>query len=132
MSKLTKFRLSIPSGMKIFEHGVEVAGTNYRDSYAQKFAKRSMRKIYLQNTPDDIPDANTMRVMGKSKGWFLQAEKCIGYVPADIARKLFITGMENKVKARLQLIYIEEKDSISIRFDVLGPTTDYERYRSTG
>ena len=69
------------------------------------------RKIHLQALPGNKPDSNTMKVMGKSKGWFVVVEKCIGYVPADIAMKLVASGMENKVIARLQLICIEDKDS---------------------
>jgi hypothetical protein len=114
--------------MKVYEHGIDVLGVNQRSSYARYFVKRSMRKIYLQTEPGNKRVSNTMRVMGKSKGWFFEVEKCIGYVPADIARKLVVSGMENKVKARLQMICIEDKDSIDIRFDVLGPTIDYERY----
>ena len=114
--------------MRIYEHGIDMLGVNHRSSYARYFVKRSMRKIHLQALPGNKRDSNTMKVMGKSKGWFFEVERCIGFVPADIARKLVVSGMENSVKVRLQMICIEDNDSINIRFDILGPTDDFERY----
>lgn len=130
MQKLTQFKLYIPSGMKVFEHGLEVIGVNSRKSYARRFLKRSMRQIYLQPDSDNELDSDTLLVMSRSRGWFLQTKKCIGYVPADVARKLIVTGMENRVIIRLQLIYIEDKDLVHIRFNVLGPIVDFEKYSS--
>jgi hypothetical protein len=130
MQKLTLFKTYIPSGMKVFEHGLEVVGVNSRQSYARRFLKRSMRQIYLQPVPGNGLDTDTLLVMSKSRGWFLQTKKCIGHVPADVAWKLIATGMENRVIIRLQLIHIEDKDSVHIRFNVLGPIADFERYCS--
>lgn len=116
--------------MRVFEQGLEVIGANTRGSYANRFVKRRMRQIYLQIDPDNELKSDSLRVMSRSRGWFMKAEKCIGHVPLDTARKLLITGMVDKVKVRLQLICIEDNDSIIIRFDILGPVTDYEKYCS--
>lgn len=117
-------------GMKIFEHGVEVVMARQRFSYANKFVRRSKRRLYLQREPANKHDSHAIKVIGKSKGLFFEANKCIGYVPADIARKLVLTGLEDKVKARLQLIYREGKGPLNIRFDLLGPLDDYQKYCS--
>lgn len=128
MSRLTKFKSPVPAGMRIFEYGVELDGVGKRSSHAKKFVKRSLRRIYLQRDPDNKPDATAVRVMGKSKGWFFTAEKCIGFVPPGIARKLVNAGLADKVTVRLQLISTEDRNSVHIRFDMLGRMSDYENY----
>ena len=130
MTKLTIFKSPIPAGMEVFEYGVEVAGVSKRAHQALKFAKRNKRRIYLERVPDDRRAQNTIRVIGKSRGWFLERRKCIGYVPADIARRLVLNGMEDKVKTRLQLVSIDDKKSIEIRFDILGSKDNYDKYRA--
>jgi hypothetical protein len=130
MSKLTKFVSSIPTGMKIYAHGVDVVVPNQRQRIARKFARRRKRRIYLRREPGDRNGSNAIRVIGKSRGWFLNSKQCIGYVPEDIARKLVTTGIEDKVIARLQLIDIEDRNSINIRFDLLGPLNEYHEYHS--
>ena len=118
--------------MQIFEHGLDIAEVNKRCHDARKFAKRSKRRIILEPASGHghKDDPIAIRVIGKSKGWFFENSKCIGYVPADIAKKLMITDMGDKVIARLQLISIDYKHSIEIHFDILGPKDDYEKYSS--
>ena len=130
MSRLTIFKSRIPTGMQIFEHGLGIAEVNKRYHDARKFAKRSKRRIILEPASGYKDDPIAIRVIGKSKGWFFENSKCIGYVPADIAKKLMITEMGDKVIARLQLISIDYKHSIEIRFNILGPKDDYEKYSS--
>jgi hypothetical protein len=128
MSNLTIFKSPVPAGMRIFEHGVVVEGADKRFHNARSFVKRTKRRIYLQRVPDNKRKPDAIRVIGKSKGWFFEKNKCIGYVPADIARKLVLAKMENKVKARLQLVSIGQRKSIEIRFDIFGPADDFEKY----
>ncbi|MGB5541500.1 MAG: HIRAN domain-containing protein [Gammaproteobacteria bacterium] len=130
MSKFTKFRSPVPEGMRIFAHGVEVAEDNHCHRYARKFVKRSKRRVYLQREPENKHDFSAIRVMGESTGWIFGARRCIGYVPADLARKLVITGIDAKVEARLRMILVDGKDAVKIRFDLLGPADDYEKYSS--
>ncbi len=130
MTKLTIFKSPIPTGMQIFEYGVEVAGVSKRFHAARRFLKRSKRRIYLERAPDNKHAPNAIRVIGKSKGWFLEKNKCIGYVPGDIAKKLVLNEMEDKVTTRLQLVSIDGKNSLEIRFDILGSKYFYEKYCS--
>jgi hypothetical protein len=116
-------------GMRVFEHGVEVAVNKHLHS-ASHFVKRHKRRIYLDRITDRTDDRNVIRVIGKSNGWFHGISKCIGYVPTDIADKLVRANMEDKVKVRLQMISIDGKQSINIRFDILGPKDDYVKYSS--
>jgi hypothetical protein len=125
-----KFRSSIPGGMRVYEYGVEVAGVRNRYYAAKRFVRRSNRKLYLQREPGSRKNPAAIRVIGKSQGWLFEARRCIGYVPADIARKLVVTGIEGKVQARLQMIYIEDRNSSYIRFDILGPKDNYAHYAS--
>jgi hypothetical protein len=130
MSTLTIFKSSIPTGMRIFENGVDVAELNKHGHAARKFAKRCKRKICLECISDQKDDPKAIRVIGKSKGWFFESSKYIGYVPANIAKKLMLAELADKVKARLQSISIDNKHSIEIRFDIFGPKNDYKKYRS--
>lgn len=130
MNRLTKFSSNIPIGMRIFEQGIDVAELNERHHAARKFVKRHRRRIYLDRIRDKKDGTSAIRVIGKSKGWFLESSQCIGYLPADIAEKLVRANLENKVKARLQMISIDDKHTLAIRFDIFGPKDDYERYRS--
>lgn len=130
MSKVRIFSSSIPKGMRIFEQDVEVAGVKRHYYYAKKFVSGSKRSIYLQRGSDRNCDPNAIRVIGKSKGRFFEVKRCIGYVPANVAKKLVIAGLEDKVKARLQLIDTPGKDSTYIRFVLLGSIDDYEKYCS--
>jgi hypothetical protein len=130
MPKLTKFNPSIPIGMRVFEHGIEVA-VKKRFHAARNFAKRHNRRIYLSRATVHADDPGAIRVIGKSKGWFFEKTGCIGYVPSDVADKLLRTNLEHKVKVRLQMISIDDKHSIKIRFDILGPRDDFEKYNVT-
>lgn len=115
-------------GMRVFEHGVDVA-VNKRIRAARNFAKRHKRSIYLSRVRGAV-ETHPIRVIGKSKGWFFEKRECIGYVPPDIADKLLRTNMDNKVKLHLHMISIDDKHSISVRFDIFGPKNDYEEYSS--
>ena len=117
-------------GMKIYAHGINVVVPNNRRRIAKKFVKRRKRRIYLQRESANRNESNTIRVIGKARGWFFESQKCIGFVPEAIANKLVITGMEDKVKARLQLIAVEDRDSVNIRMDLLGPLDNYETFCS--
>jgi hypothetical protein len=115
--------------MHVFEHGIEVA-VNKHFHAAKNFAKRHKRRIYLHRVTNHLHDPSVIRVIGKSKGWFFEKNQCIGYVPADIADKLVRTDTEDKVEVRLQMISINRKQSIAIRFDILGTKDDYKKYSS--
>ena len=116
--------------MRAFEQGVDVVEVNDRCHAVRQFAKRSKRRIYLERTSEYADDPRAIRVIGKSKGWLFEISKCIGFVPAEIAKKLMAAEMEDKVMARLQLISIHDKHSIGIRFDILGAEGDFDRYSS--
>ena len=130
MSKLTIFKSPVPVGMQVYEYGVEVAGVCRRFNAARKFVKRSKRRLYLECVADSGQESRAIRVIGRSRGWLFERNKCIGYVPGDIANKLMHSGMEDKVTTRLQFISIDDKKSLEIRFDILGSKDDYRKYAS--
>ena len=127
---LTIFESSVPPDMRVFENDI-VAEVNERHTAARKFIKRHKRRIYLEGITDDQGNPNAIRLIGKSKGWFFERSKCIGYLPANIASKLIRANMQNKVIAQLQMIVVYDKHALYIRFDILGPTDTFETYRST-
>ena len=129
MTKLTIFEPSVPIGMRIFEHNVDVA-VDKRLRAAKKFAQRHRRRIFLSLDTRNTVDARAIRINGKSKGRFFENSKCIDYVPHDIADKLLRTNMDDKVKVRLHMISVDNKRSVTIRFDLFGPKDDFEKYRA--
>jgi hypothetical protein len=127
MSKLIKFRSPLPNGMLVFEHGVELVMEKQHLHNAKMFIRRSNRRIYLERREDNSQESNTIRVIGKSQGWFFKVAKCIGYVPTDVADKLVAAGLDDRVSARLQMI-IKNRTSIDIRFDLLGHKDDLGKF----
>ena len=119
----------MPFGMRVFEHGIDVA-VNKHVRAARNFAKRHKRRIYLSRVTSDTGDMHEIRVIGKSKGRFFEKSECIGCVPPDIADKLLRTKMDDKMKVLLDMISIDDKHSITIRFDMFGPKDDLEKYSS--
>jgi hypothetical protein len=130
MQRLTKFKSSIPPDMRVFEHDI-VAEVNERHYAAIKFVNRHKRRIYLEGITDDKGKPKAIRLIGKSKGWFFERSKCIGYLPANIATKLIRANVQTKVIAQLQMIVVYDKHTLNIRFDILGPTDNFETYSST-
>ena len=131
VARFTKrFNPAIPRGMRIFERDVVVEGVEFHRYYAKKFVLRSKQGIYLEREPDNRHDPNLIRVMGKAKSWLLVMNKCIGYVPADIAMHLVESGIEDKVQVHLREVSVGRRSHIGISFDVLGPQEDYCKYRS--
>ena len=116
-------------GMQVYAHGVDVLIPRNYHRIAKKFVRRRKRRIYLQRESDNKDKSITINVIGKSRGWFFESRKCIGFVPEDVASKLVFNEME-KIKARLQLIAIEDSDYISIRIDILGPLDIYKKFCS--
>ena len=130
MSIYVRFKSSIPVDMKMIEYDIEVSGVNHRYYNVKKFAQRSKRRIYLEREPDNKHNLNAIRVIGESKGWFFEVKKCIGYVPADVAKQLVATGLEDIVKPQLRFIWIDNKNHMAVLFDILGLESDYEKYYS--
>ena len=123
----TIFKSTIPWDMPVFEHGVEVLVDKHARA-ARSFANRHKRRLYLERITDHSDHQSAIRVIGKSKGWFFEKSKCIGYVQANIAEKLISATIEDKVKVRLHMISTDEMRSIEIRFDIFGSKNDYEKY----
>ena len=132
MSKLIKFVAPIPMGMKVYVHGMTVLVPRNHRRIAWKFVRGRKRRIYLQYESDDKQNSSVIRVIGKSKGWFFEKEKCFGFVPDNITNMLENEGLVGKIKPRLQLIAIGNDTSIDIRVNLLGPMDDYERLLSHG
>ena len=129
MQKVTIFQPIIPLCMRVFENGIDVA-VDKRVRAARNFAKRHKKRIYLSRVTSHTVDMREIRVIGKSKGWFFEKSECIGCVPADIADKLLHTKMDDKVKVRLDMISIDDKNSITVRLYLFGPKEDFEKYSS--
>ena len=57
--------------------------------------------------------------------------QCRQIIPANIATKLIRANVLTKVIAQLQMIVVYDKHTLNIRFDILGPTDNFETYSST-
>ena len=128
MPLFIKFKTSTPLGMRTFEEGVEVSGVERRYNSARRFAQQSKRKLYLEREKRNKKDPHAIKVMGKYSHWLFKRKKCIGYVPSDVARQLVEAELVDRVEARLSMIWIQDKHYLGIRFDIVGPKNDFEKY----
>ena len=119
-----------PPGMRIFEHDVELECIALHTHQAKRFVAQGRQSIHFECEHHDKSKASLIRVIGTSKRRFLATNECIGYVPADIVRRILDAGLEHKVHAQLRKIYTGDRDHIRITFDLFGPLESYPRYCS--
>lgn len=130
MSKSLDFLDPIPDGYQIFERDLIVAGVQHIKKDALKFSKGSKQSIALEREPNNKYDSNAIKIMGISKGFLSSKRFFIGYVPKEFAKQIVSTKVMGSVKARLDRIYIGEKDFVEIRFQILGEQSKKKQYDS--
>jgi hypothetical protein len=120
-----RYNPAIPRGMCSFERNVVVQDVELHCHDATKFVLRDKQGIYLEREPDNRHDPDLLRVMGKAQSWPLVMNKCIGYVPADIAMHLLDSGIEDNVQLHLREVSVGHRSQSGISFDVLGSQQHY-------
>lgn len=122
-----KLKPPIPVGMQIYDRG-EVAGIHHRKAAATKFIRGKEQQLVFLREPTNKHDSNAIQVIGSVKGLLGRKRLFIGYVPAEIAKKLVSTGVLGSVVPRLRHLKLDG-DYITVSFEILGPKSTIEQYR---
>lgn len=129
-----KFHLQdhpIPEGFQIFET-VDVAGVYYRLAAATAFATSKNQWIELEREKRNKHDANAIKVIGCSKGWFFIKRRFIGYIPRDTAKRIVEGGYWGLVKPRLRKTIVgDDPSDVAIGIQILGPKAERAGYYPT-
>ncbi len=115
------YRNVIPKGYQVFEDRVEVTGVSFFRAHILSFAKSKSKWLALEQDTDTVSGNKLIKIFGCTKWLFITKRKLIGYVPTEISNRIVKSGYFLKLIPRLQEIYIDDKESISIYFQILGP-----------
>lgn len=123
-----KFDLGGPDGLQIYESYIKPAGA-YWENYpgVLKFIGGGKNlSLELEREPRNQHDPNAIKIIGVVQGWFFKRRYHIGYVPADMSRKLVLGKFWPNVAANLRLV--EAREYINVKFDLLGPSGRKKEY----
>lgn len=121
----TNFLPPIPKGYRIFNGRLSVAGIEYRRDDAIRFAKSADQALALEREPNNMHDANAIKVIGISHG----KHYFIGYVPKEIAEQIVCSGhLMDAVQPRLERIWHTDSGYVNITFQIIGPKDKREQY----
>jgi hypothetical protein len=122
-----KFELGGPDGLQIFESYIEPAGAYWKNPDVLKFISGGKNlSLELEREPKNRYDANAIKVIGVVRGWLFKTRYHIGYVSADIAKKLVLGKFWPNVAANLRMV--EAREYTHVKFDLLGPTGRKKEY----
>jgi hypothetical protein len=122
-----KFDLDVPDGFQIYELYIEPAGAYWKNSGTLKFIGSGKHlSLELEREPKNRHDPNAIKIIGVAKGWILKSRYHVGYVPADMAKRLVLGKFWPKVAATLRMV--ESREYTHIKFDLLGPEGRKKEY----
>ena len=75
--------------------------------------------LELEREPNNQYDSNAIKVIGVVRGLVFKSRYHIGYVPADMAKKLVLGKFWPNVAANLRMV--EAREYTHVKFDLLGP-----------
>lgn len=116
----------IPEGMQIYDGG-EVSGIHYHKAAAARFIRGKEHQLELVREPTNRHDPNAIRIIGSVKGLFGRKRLFIGYVPAEIAKRMVHTGVMGSVIPRLRYLRLDG-EYVTVSFEILGPKSTIEKY----
>ncbi len=131
MGKRERFLDPIPDEYQIFEQRLEVVGIQHRKKAAQRFATGNQQRLKLKPEPSNEYDPNAISVIGVWKDSSGQERTAhIGYLNKNLARVLTRSGYAQRVLARLESIFQNERDNtwIGVDFQLLGPKGELQKY----
>lgn len=115
----------IPSACQIYEPRIQVAGLLHRKDDAIRFVRTPVEHFLAFKTDPTNPyDANAIKVIGVAGN----ARYHLGFVLADIAKRLAKTSLANVVQARLERAYVGTNDYVDIVFQIVGPKAHKKLY----
>ena len=116
-----------PPGHQFVQSQMMVAGLQYHRSAARGFVAGKAREIRLVAEPGNRYDSNAIKVIGIYRDLLFHHEKHIGYVPAEVARRLVASGILPLVTPRWRRVSLSD-EYVEITFDIIAPIPVAKRY----
>lgn len=114
---------------RIFDANVSIPGLHHRRQNALSFCRGRQQRLMLRPDPTNQHDPAAIAIYGRWKGWFLDKEKQLGFLPRDVAAQLKSSGLADAVRARLRKTYAGTDGYVEIELQIVGPASEYRRYR---
>lgn len=115
----------IPAGCQIYEARIPVAGLMHQKENAIRFVRNpAEHTLVFENDPANSYDRNAIKIIGVAGS----SRYHVGFVPADIAKRLANTSLANVVQARLERAYVGHNDYVDIVFQIVGPKDRKKKY----
>ncbi len=122
-----KFDLGGPDGLQIYESYIEPAGAYWKNPDVLTFISGGQKlSLELEREPRNQYDPNAIKIMGVVRAWVFKRRYHIGYIPADMAKKLVVGRFWPKVAAQLRMV--EAREYTHVKFDLLGPVGRKKEY----
>lgn len=128
MDTKRRFTPDYPSDLQIYEYQLSPAGGYFKRPEVQVFVRAKNLSLELEREPDNKNDRNAIKIFGCSRGVLLRKRHFLGYLPAEVAKKVVEGGFWNKVQARLRLV--DAGDYVTVEFELLGPKGQRKAYLS--
>jgi hypothetical protein len=113
----------IPDGLQIYESYIVPAGAYWKNPDVLEFIAGGMKQsLELEREPKNQYDSNAIKIIGliSTKRYH------IGYLPAEMAKKIVLGKFWPNVKARLRMV--QAREYINVKFDLLGPIGRKKEY----
>jgi hypothetical protein len=98
-----------------------------KSEYSKFYRWRKNLSLELVREPKNQYDPNAIKIIGIVHGWFFKHRYHIGYISADIAKKLVVGKFWPEVEANLRMV--QAREYINVKFDLLGPHGRKKEYR---
>jgi len=126
MAVSENFSIPIPDGYRVFFREMEVAGISFRRKQAiNAFSGKQVIIISLEKEPSNKHDKNAIKIIVTKKGLFRSKKLHIGYVPREVAEVISKIEVTGKLLPRLTNAWVGDEGGVSVRFDILGPKSEY-------
>jgi hypothetical protein len=120
------FHDPIPTGYQIYIKNADIVGIKHRKMDFLRFALSDEQGLELEPEPNNPADQNAIKVIGTAK----TGRYFIGYVPREDAKQIVNSGLAADVRARLVRIFIGKNGYVDIRWQIIGPKKDKQKFDS--
>jgi hypothetical protein len=124
-----RFDPNRPDGVQIFMPTLQPAGAYFKQPGVQRFVMGKRLALELKREPKNPHDANAIKIVGIVRGLLFKRRYDIGYLPAEIARKIVQGGFWPNVGADLRMVQWGEYTTIE--FDLYGPKGQKKKFDQT-
>lgn len=118
----------IPTGMQIYQDWIEVAGVPHHRDAALRFVRGKQLSLAFRPEPTNPHDASAIQIIGIVHHGNRAEQLHLGYLPAEIAAKVAVSGLAGQVAPRLKYTGLKDSGYIVIELQLLGPSGQKQAY----